>query len=155
MAAQKKLNIMNKKTDEDIVMDILTGDFKSFKEIVKRFEHYIYSIGMRFFYNAEDAKDFTQEVFIKVYNNLKSFKSKSLFKYWIAKIAYNHGINKKKQLKSDMQIIEESIEAYGRSPEESHTANEIKDILLQAIDALPEKYKICVNAHTKHDHETR
>jgi RNA polymerase sigma-70 factor (ECF subfamily) len=43
--------------------------------------------------NKEDAKDVTQDTFIKVFQNLKKFKGDSSFTTWIHKIAYNNAIS--------------------------------------------------------------
>ena len=80
-------------SDEMIVQDILAGNSNSFIFIIERYQQRIFSMGMRFLKNKDDASDFAQEVFIKVFKNLSSYKKKAPFKYWMVKIAYNHGIN--------------------------------------------------------------
>src|SRR4030067_3116765 len=82
------------KPDEQIVKKVLLGGTESFKIIVERYQRKIFCIGMRFYNNEEDSYDFTQEVFIKAFENLRSYAGRAPFRFWLTKIAYNHAINK-------------------------------------------------------------
>jgi RNA polymerase sigma-70 factor (ECF subfamily) len=132
--------------DERIVRQVLNGDTDSFRTIVKRYQTYIYSIGMRFFKNTDDSNDFVQDVFLKVYNELKSFKGKAAFRSWLIRIAYNFGINKIKAGKLDNVVFEESVSGEP-TPEQSHIKDETISLLRRAIDNLPEQYRICVDLY--------
>ena len=48
---------------------------------------------MGFFKNEVDTDDFVQEVFIKVYTKLSTFRGDSLFSTWLMRIAYNTAVN--------------------------------------------------------------
>lgn len=134
------------KTDEQIVKQVIFGGIESFKNLVARYQKKIFGIGMRFFNNIDDAYDFTQEVFIKVYENLSSYAGKAPFKFWLTKIAYNHGINKlgSKRVETD---IPDEIPSADTTPEEKHMRREIRGVLLNAIQQLPERYRICVDLY--------
>lgn len=133
--------------DEQIVKRVIQGNIKNFEHIVDRYQKHIFSIGMRFFKNEEDSYDFTQEVFIKAYQNLRSYKGWAPFRFWLIKIAYNHGINKINAIKDEFKLSEESIPAWVQSPENVHFNGEIKTILLNAIDHLPDRYKLCLDLY--------
>jgi RNA polymerase sigma-70 factor, ECF subfamily len=132
--------------DERIVRQILSGDIESFRVIVKRYQSYIFSIGMRFFKNSDDSNDFVQDVFIKAYNELKSFKGIAPFRSWLVRIAYNYGINKIKAGKIDDMIYKEPASGQP-TPEQSHIKDETIGFLRKAIDLLPEQYRICVDLY--------
>ena len=72
-------------SDERIVSQVFDGDIETFRVIIERYQSYIYSIGMRFFKNDDDSNDFVQDVFIKAYNELGSFKGKAQFRSWLVK----------------------------------------------------------------------
>jgi RNA polymerase sigma-70 factor (ECF subfamily) len=132
--------------DERIIRQVLNGDIQSFEFIVKRYQSYIYSIGMRFFKNTDDSNDFVQDVFLKVYNELGSFKGKAPFRSWLIRIAYNYGINKIKAGKFDSVIFEESASVEA-TPEDRHIKDEAITLLRTAIDNLPEHYRICLDLY--------
>lgn len=132
-------------TDEAIIDQILAGDVDSFEMLVSRYQNYIFSIGKRFFWNNDDASDFTQEVFIKAYQKLDTFKRKTPFRYWLMRIAYNHGINSIKKNKESSDIDDEVIPALAPTPGDSLETEEIKRLLNNAVGELPEKYRICVD----------
>ncbi len=132
--------------DERIIRQVLNGDIEKFRIIVERYQSHLYGIGMRFFKNADDSDDFVQDVFIKVFNELRSFKGKAPFRSWLVRIAYNYGINKIKAAKADNVSFEESVSAEP-TPEQRHIKDEAIRLLRTAINSLAERYRICVDLY--------
>lgn len=132
-------------TDEDIVRAVINGDSDKFAIIVQRHQKKIFNIGMRFFKNQDDSYDFVQDVFLKVYGVLESYKGRSPFRFWLTKIAYNYGINKIKSYKIEAGVDDIQLKSRIESPEKKFSKNEIKVLLEKAINKLPEKYKICID----------
>lgn len=90
--------MINEQTpDELIVRHVQNGSFNLFRLIVERYEDKVFSMGMRFFYNHDDSQDFTQDVFLKIYDRIHQYREIAPFKFWLVKLAYNHGINMKKK----------------------------------------------------------
>lgn len=135
-----------RESDERIVREILGGNIQKFKIIVMRYQAYIYNIGMRFFGNEDDSLDYSQDVLLKVYSELKSFSGKASFRAWIVRIAYNYGINKVKAVKHNKIAINDSLSG-GTGPEKSHLKDEISGLLIKSIDALPYQYRICLDLY--------
>ncbi len=133
--------------DEQIVSTVIKGDIESFKFIVKKYQKHIYSMGMRFFRNRDDSYDFVQEVFIKSYDKLKSFRGLSPFRHWLSKLAFNHGINKIKSGSAEDVLEDELIISAGETPETALIKNEIQKILAEEIQNLPDRYKICLDLY--------
>lgn len=138
-----KINSGNK-TDEKIIKEILYGNKQSFKLLVERYKNKIYSIGYKFLRNKDEAEDFTQEIFTKVYTNLENFNGKSCFKTWLLRIAYNHGINMNKSYKITSEFCNESF-SEELNHENQYVNSEISQVLQKAITDLPDEYKICVD----------
>jgi RNA polymerase sigma-70 factor (ECF subfamily) len=87
-----------------LIRRILAGDREAFKTIVEEYQRLVCHIVFRMVFSPEDREDLCQVVFIKVYQNLSSFKLESKFSSWIARIAYNACIDhlkKKKMLSLD------------------------------------------------------
>jgi RNA polymerase sigma-70 factor (ECF subfamily) len=77
------------KTDEQLVENYLEGDENSFNEIVNRYLKLIYNFAYRLVGNQKEAEDISQEIFLKVWKNLKKFNAKKSFRTWIFSIAKN------------------------------------------------------------------
>jgi RNA polymerase sigma factor (sigma-70 family) len=65
------------------------GDEDAFDETVERYSRKVYGLCYRVLRDREEAKDMTQEVFVRVYTKHKTFKGKSSLYTWIYRIALN------------------------------------------------------------------
>ncbi len=79
-------------TDRQLVDAVLTGDLDAFDTLMRRYERLVYSLVASFASNSEEALDLTQDIFLKAYRKLESFRGESL-KSWLSRIAVNVGIN--------------------------------------------------------------
>lgn len=82
----------------ELIIKASEGDMNSFEEIYRLSSGFVYNVAFRIANNAKDAEEITQDVFIKIYKNLKSFGFRSSFKTWIYRITANAAINFKKRL---------------------------------------------------------
>lgn len=133
-------------SDEHIVRQVQKGNLELYRLIIERYQDKVFSIGMRFFYDRDDSDDFTQEVFLKAFSKIDSFREISLFKFWLFKLAYNHAINMKKGM-YDKEIDHnyEELPSDYELPEIKHFYSEIKKLLSDEINKLPERYRICID----------
>jgi RNA polymerase sigma-70 factor (ECF subfamily) len=76
-------------TEAQLVSNILNGDIKSFEILMSMYRNRIYNFLLKMTFSREDSEDMTQEVFVRVYNNLYQYKSKWCFSTWIFNIAVN------------------------------------------------------------------
>ena len=134
-------------TDEDLIRAVTAGDDRHYRTIVKRHQNTVYGIGMRFFRNPDDAADFTQEAFIRAYQNLGSYQGRSLFKYWLYRVAYNLALNKVKSGRDDVSLVDEAHESGERGIDECIASSEVRDLLMKAVAELPEQYRVCVDLY--------
>jgi RNA polymerase sigma factor (sigma-70 family) len=72
---------------------ILAGDKEACQSLVEEYQRLVSHIVFRMVSNQADREDICQDVFLKVYQNLKEFRSESKISTWVAKIAYNTCIN--------------------------------------------------------------
>lgn len=77
----------------DVVQAVLSGQKEKFAQIIDDHKNLVYSILLRMTDDHEEANDLAQEVFVKVYRQLKQFKGKSKLSTWIYKITYFHGLS--------------------------------------------------------------
>jgi len=133
--------------DEDrvIITQIISGQKELFRLLIKKHERAVYGMGMSFFHNAEDASDFTQEVFLKVFSNLSRFEGRSRFSTWLYKIAYNTAINSVKRMKEYQSLVEDEIKSENDTPEKEFLKNLARNAVLEAVVELPNRYRVCVD----------
>ncbi|HUI08064.1 MAG TPA: sigma-70 family RNA polymerase sigma factor [Verrucomicrobiae bacterium] len=74
-------------TDDRLIQSTLTGDDEAFAELVRRHKRKVFGIASRFARNDHELDDICQEVFIKVYRNLRSFRATAPFEHWVSRIA--------------------------------------------------------------------
>src|SRR5438034_7520222 len=95
--------------DNSLVERYLAGDMTAFDELMIRYERQIYRVCYRFVNNRDDAMDLAQEVFIKAFEHLSSFRRESSMKTWLYRIAMNHCINHVKKNAREFVEITEAI----------------------------------------------
>jgi RNA polymerase sigma-70 factor, ECF subfamily len=83
-----KLTVANP-TDADLVEASLAGDRQAFDVIVERHRRHVYQLCYRFVGNHEDASDLAQDVFVRAFRSLKTFKGHASLGTWLYRIAVN------------------------------------------------------------------
>jgi RNA polymerase sigma-70 factor (ECF subfamily) len=133
--------------DEDRIISaqIISGQKELFRLLIKKHERAVYGMGMSFFHNKEDASDFTQEVFLKVFSNLSRFEGRSRFSTWLYKIAYNTAINSVTRMKEYQSLVEDEIASDNDTPEREFFRNLARDAVLEAVIELPNRFRVCVD----------
>ena len=131
--------------DSVLIERVLAGDTRSFASIVDRYKDMVYALSMRIAKNREDAEDLTQEIFVKVYMGLPSFKGECRFSTWLFRIAYNQAIGLKREIQLQTSPIEDIVafDEEGYSPsinamEELNSQDRVKYIQM-ALDKMKEK----------------
>jgi RNA polymerase sigma-70 factor, ECF subfamily len=78
---------------KDIVLQAARGDINAFEKIYTAMNSFVFNVAFRIAGNKEDAKEITQDVFIKMHRKLSSFMFRSSFKTWVYRITTNTAIN--------------------------------------------------------------
>lgn len=90
----KTLNNIKDQTDEDLVKAIVkTNNTLLFEVLYDRYSALVYNKCYGFAKDGDEAKDLTQDVFLKLFVKLGSFKEKSKFSTWLYAFTYNHCVN--------------------------------------------------------------
>ena len=124
-----------KKRDFSLIKSTLSGNHKSFGMLMALYKLRIVSFGRSFFKDERDIEDFVQDVFIKVYLNLATFKGESMFSTWLIRIAYTTAINSVKRRKEYYQLEDETLlpDTKSCSPEEIEIRKITQDAIRTAI----------------------
>ena len=138
--------------DKRIIREVLSGNKDSFAVLFGKYRKRAKAMGASFFKNETDSEDFVQDVFIKVYTNLRQFRGESKFSTWFTRIAYNTAVNSLNRRKEYVSLSAEAeIADSGETPEEAHLRRVTKNAVKKALEELPEKYRICLDLYFFYD----
>lgn len=141
-------DFLSQKKDNYLVQKTLEGKNEAFAELMSMHQKRVEAMGYSFFHNKADVDDFVQDVFLKVFNSLGSFRHESKFSTWLTRIAYTTAINSKKRFHDTEQIANENnIESSYLSPEEIEIKRITAQAVKQAMENLPEQYYSCLNLY--------
>ena len=136
-------------SDEDLVEGALGGDENAFSLLYDRYRNPVYSTAYRIIQSAEDARDATQEIFVKLYRSLRSWNPrKASFSTWIYRLASNHAIDcwRTRRRRYETQNSEDAGERAGRedalgdairSPYREVAGREEVEAVRRCVDMLP------------------
>jgi len=143
--------------DKKNLSDISKNKEITFEEVYSDCSPKILNLAFRFTSDEEQARDLTQDIFIKVFQNLKNFKGKSSVFTWVYRIAVNHILNflKKEKRRKYIQLIDQNVKEAFIEQAESKTflnnnpspAQLLEDeertrIVKSFIDELAPKYRV-------------
>ncbi|MDL2240090.1 sigma-70 family RNA polymerase sigma factor [Bacteroidales bacterium OttesenSCG-928-K22] len=92
--------------DNDCIAKTLSGDVNAFSFIVRKYQNMVYTIVHKVIRGYEDAEDVSQDVFVKAYKSLSSYKFESKFSTWLYSIAYHEAISFSRKNKQFFMPIE-------------------------------------------------
>lgn len=135
-------------SEEMLIARAKSGDEQAFATIVKLYEKAVYNSALYISKNREDAIDIAQEVFIKLWRTLPSYRGEASLKTWIATITRNCAIdyvrarNQRQSIsltfgedEKEADIIDESPLA---DPQKSYEQKERAKAVRKAVNTLPE-----------------
>lgn len=80
------------------------GDTVAFGQLIENYERFVFNVVYRMLPNCEDAKDVSQEVFLKAFRYLGKFDGKASFSTWLYRIAVNTSIDQLRKRKGQETI---------------------------------------------------
>ena len=122
MAAELRLMIPTKESvdpdDRQLVETIRSGDSNAFEQLVRRKTSKVYALCFRIIGNAEDAKDISQLVFIKLWENLDKYDPHFAFDTWLYRMVTNVAIDflrnkqsRENAVNSNLRLVKTSSDA--------------------------------------------
>ena len=139
-------------TEQELIAGLLNRDENAFKTVVDTYKNMVYNTVLGFLQNTGDAEDVTQDVFIKVYENIGSFKQQAKLSTWIYRISISQATdmlryrNRKKRGGFILSLFGNNQEVLYEPPDFVHPGvlaenKEQSAILFKAINRLPENQK--------------
>jgi len=142
---------MNEPVDETglLVGRVQAGDRQAFRVFIEKYKRLVAAIVFRMVYNAADREELSQEIFLKIFENIKDFQGSAKISSWIGRIASNTCINhlRKKHLPLFADISPagqtlENVAGSGLSPEGLSERDDRSRDLQREIDLLPAQYRL-------------
>lgn len=146
--------------DKELVRRAQAGDKNAYDDLVRRYQERVYATIYHMTSNHEDASDLAQDVFVRAWSALRSFKGDSSFYTWIYRIAVNRTINFLKQRRNrsthlslnDLEVGTENdpemVELVShRTPRRDAALSELQQRLNNALQKLSEEHRTVVTLH--------
>lgn len=144
-------------SDEDarILRGLRAGIEEAYEELLARYQSGVYGIVFRLLGNQNDASDVVQEVFLKVFRSVGSFREQSSLRTWIYRIAVNEAHNHRRwfarhgsrevtvEEDSEMDSLKSAADP-GRSPFEQALERENRTLIEQALDRINQVFRTAV-----------
>ena len=136
------------KDDSVLVEEVRNGSPRAYEQLMERYQNQVYRIAYSYTRNKEQSLDITQNVFIKVYENLHKFRGDSQFKTWLLRITGNESQNWiKKNLRYQREEDLEPLLSRDQArlnQEDELLARENRTLLLHSLYELNTRHRLVV-----------
>ncbi|HLJ49567.1 MAG TPA: sigma-70 family RNA polymerase sigma factor [Bryobacteraceae bacterium] len=143
--------------DEDALISALrSGAEEAYESLILKYQQPVYNLVYRLVNDAADANDVVQEVFLKIFRNIRNFRGGSSLKTWIYRIAVNEAHNQRRWFSRHQRpeigfVAEDSQGPHelnfpdtGRSPFDLAVNEEARELLEEALGKLNPKFRTAV-----------
>ncbi len=143
--------------DEQLVEALRDGSEDAYETLIQRFQHPVYNLICRLLDDASEAPDVMQEVFLKVFRKIGSFRGQSSLKTWLYRIAVNEAYNQRRffsrhrKQEVGLERTDEEGVSYReilpdqcRSPFEIVAGLETQELVAEALKAINPSFRAAV-----------
>jgi len=149
MAAELRLMIPTKESvepdDRQLVQTIRGGDTDAFEQLVRRKTSKVYALCYRVIGNAEDAKDISQLVFLKLWENLEKYDPHYAFDTWLYRMVTNVAIDFMRNKQSRENAVNSNLRLVKTAADAEQGVNvqrkEIENVFNDVASVLSPKQK--------------
>ncbi|MBN2542015.1 RNA polymerase sigma factor [bacterium] len=138
---------------EKLESRLKNGKPEAFRELLEEYSPMVFSLIDRMIFDRTIREDLAQEIFIKVIENLQSFREDSKLSTWIYTITYRHLIDHLRRTRHDPMEKTESLEPTMSLSTQDHPEplEGQRNAMLKILDAIPEKYRIVITMRYLHE----
>lgn len=134
-----------------MVAACLAGDGASWEHLVETHRRRVFNIAYKFTGRHDRAEDLSQEIFLRVFKNLRKFDRDADFSKWLASVARNHCIDNYRSSRREQRTMVDDGLAFdlavapaSTDPLRAVEASEAREFLRSGLAALPEKLREAV-----------
>ncbi|HEY7291001.1 MAG TPA: RNA polymerase sigma factor [Vicinamibacterales bacterium] len=140
-------------TDAEIVKRVIDGDRALFEILMRRHNQRVYRAARSVVKDEEEVEDVMQQAYMNAFVHLQQFEERSQFSTWMIRIALNEAFARRRRLlaattrtatNTDIESIQNAMDTTTTSqpdPERQAYAGELRRLLEEAVDALPDTYR--------------
>jgi RNA polymerase sigma-70 factor (ECF subfamily) len=140
--------------DLELAQRVLAGNAQAFAEIVKNHQRLVWHMAWRMLQHRQEAEDCSQEVFLRVHQNLKQYRGESALSTWIGRVAFSVALRmaQKRKLRLDIPSDFEPELAFEHissteNVQSAHAEAEQLQALYAAIEQLPSLPRTVLSMH--------
>lgn len=144
--------------DLALVQRVLAGDGAAFVRIVRTHQRLVWHVAWRMLQHRQEAEDCSQEVFLRVHQNLRQFRGESALGTWIGRVAFSIALRmaRKRKLRLDIPNDFEPEAAFeridsGHDLQAAHAESAQIEALHAAIEQLPPIPRTVLSLHYRED----
>ncbi len=126
------------------------GDTAAFSRLVAETQGAVHNLAYSILHNHDEAQDMAQEVYLRVWRALPSFRGDATFRSWLYRVTINTCLNRRRKLRKQLHIIDREDALEGLAAPKRHNpaaeviTNERNALIWVAVDRLPEKYRLVI-----------
>ncbi len=145
---------MSQQPDQHWIDCVLAGDRLAYGMLVNRYKHMVFTLALKIVRNREDAEEVAQDVFLKAYTALKTYKGEARFSTWLYKIAYYRSldyIKKNQRMPSTVTIDNLTSKVHSETPGSAEGFDERGELIRKAMEQLSRDDQIILTLHYYED----
>lgn len=134
-----------------LVQQTIPGDHRAFEQLVTQYKGFVFATALRLMGNREDAEDQTQDVFLKVYDEIKKLEVPATFTAWLSRVTVNTCLNAlKRQRRLRLDSLDQlvwidnaiAIDGITALPETVVLTRELRTCIEQALAELSDAERV-------------
>ena len=133
-------------TDRDLISAVLKGETASFEPLVKKYQSRIFAMARRYARRESEVEDIVQEVFIKAFQKLDSYRAEAPFEHWLMRLSVrtcydflrNHQRNRESTFTDMTDQETDWLDRFAADPDTAvETADAARDLVERVLSQLP------------------
>ncbi len=134
--------------DENIIQGCRKNDRRAQQELFLKYGRKMLGYCLRYSSNPDDANDLLQDGFLKVFDNIGSYKGDSPLHSWMARIFINMAISKFRKASAGPKFTDvEDAAIVSEEEDDNQVEKHDLDTVISAIQSLPERYRLVLNMY--------
>lgn len=137
-------------TDAQIVELVRCGERALFEVLMRRHNQRLYRVVRAVMKNEQDVEDVMQQAYVNAFLHLHQFEERSQFSTWLTRIALNEAFGRRRRMQPVDRVPSgdeddsalHALRSTLPDPEHQTYARELRRLIEEAIDALPEGYRL-------------
>ena len=150
--------------DAEIIAEVLKGNTASFEVLIAKYQPRVFATARRYARRENEIEDIVQEVFIKAFQKLSSYRAEAPFEHWLMRLAVrtcydflrSHQRNREINVTDFTQDEEQWLENFASAPETvDEDANAARDLIQKVLDQLPAEARMVIQLLEIEDRSVR